>query len=443
MAIRRGILSARPVLPFVPTQVPGLKLFYGSDPGFFSDTGRTTLSTDGGAIAAAADGSGTGAHLTQATGGNQPVYRATGFRGQPCIEISGTQFLENLVADPVAGAAQAALFIVHESTAFPTATMFDMGANQMQVAMSPTQFLPSITNGKQATTGWLRSQGLWEMYYDGSLAVASRLFDADWNGRKRALTSTSGSFPATLPSGAGITLGRSAAGAANWAGKIALVLLYTGSAVFAAAGQIRDWIMNRWFRPMNRLAIFDGNSLTAGSGSTGGQTYPVQTAALLGSGWDTVNVGVGGQSTAGMNTRAGQFVDAAENAWRSGEIVVGWEGTNDLFLGATPATSISRLTTYYSGRKAEGYRVVVMTVLPRSSVGVSGTFEADRQTINASLRANWPTYADALVDVAADPRIGDQGDETDTTYYADLTHLNNTGYGVVASLVAPVLKALA
>lgn len=114
-------------------------------------------------------------------------------------------------------------------------------------------------------------------------------------------------------------------------------------------------------------------------------------------------------------------------------IVVCWGGTNDLYFGASAATTISRLSTYCTARQAVGWKVAVLTLLPRSEPGTPGTFEADRATVNTSIRANWQTYADHLIDVAADPRFDD---ETDTTYFhTDLVHLNNTGRGAVAELV--------
>ena len=51
-------------------------------------------------------------------------------------------------------------------------------------------------------------------------------------------------------------------------------------------------------------------------------------------------------------------------------------------------------------------------------------------------------FADGLVDIAADPRIGDTGDELDGQFYlSDQLHLTNAGNAVMASVAAPVLCA--
>jgi hypothetical protein len=49
--------------------------------------------------------------------------------------------------------------------------------------------------------------------------------------------------------------------------------------------------------------------------------------------------------------------------------------------------------------RAAGFKVVACTVLPRNNGGLYAGFEADRQTVNAQIRANWASFADALADM--------------------------------------------
>ena len=82
-------------------------------------------------------------------------------------------------------------------------------------------------------------------------------------------------------------------------------------------------------------------------------------------------------------------------------------------------------------------------MLPRSDTAAPADFEAKRTAFNADLRQTWASHFAALVDVAADPRIGDAGDELDPTYYdADRVHLKATGLAIVADLVQPTLASL-
>jgi lysophospholipase L1-like esterase len=78
-----------------------------------------------------------------------------------------------------------------------------------------------------------------------------------------------------------------------------------------------------------------------------------------------------------------------------------------------------------------------MTMLARSEDGPNDT---ERQAFNASIRSGWQTFADAVVDVDADPHFGPNFPSS--IYCADQTHPNNTGYGIVAGLVATVVASL-
>lgn len=129
------------------------------------------------------------------------------------------------------------------------------------------------------------------------------------------------------------------------------------------------------------------------------------------------------------------------------QVVIAWGGTNDLYFGASAATTYARIVAYATARKAAGWRVILLTILPRSNSGTPGSFETDRQSVNASLLADFSTataesgiwtgaaYADYLVHVGGDATIGDAGDENNTTYYLDKVHLTNAGYAIVADYV--------
>jgi lysophospholipase L1-like esterase len=187
--------------------------------------------------------------------------------------------------------------------------------------------------------------------------------------------------------------------------------------------------------------IFDGDSLTSGGEDRTG-TYPALTVALLaaqGVPVDIVtNLGAPGQTTAQMAADAAEQVDSLFQASIPDQLVVAWAGTNDIAF-SEPGNPFERLAAYSQARRAAGFKVIVLTMLPRER----GSNEDKRVAFNERVRAEWATFADALVDVAADPRIGDLGDEADKTYYVgDLTHLNDVGNGVVAELVAKGVESV-
>lgn len=192
------------------------------------------------------------------------------------------------------------------------------------------------------------------------------------------------------------------------------------------------------------LVVFDGNSLTYRPADTDVTPYPTQCVRLLGElNYEWYNFGVGGQSTPQMTADAPTQIDVLFDRHRAKNIVVAWEGSNDIFFGNSAAGAYSNLVAYCNARRAAGFSVIVVTVLPRSGTATPGSFEADRQTLNTLIRDNWRSFAAGLADVAADGRIGDAGDENDTVYYkADLVHLTNRGAGVVAQIVADAIELI-
>ncbi|HEX9105681.1 MAG TPA: SGNH/GDSL hydrolase family protein, partial [Longimicrobiales bacterium] len=187
--------------------------------------------------------------------------------------------------------------------------------------------------------------------------------------------------------------------------------------------------------------VFDGDSLTLGTGATGGQTYPAQTSALLG-GWPGVNLGVSGQRTDQMLADVVTDVDGRYSAGLANYLAA-WCGTNDLYQSVAADLALKYLAQYCSGRLARGYRVAVATLTPCSSIGTPAGFEAARQALNTNLRANWRAFADGLIDLGANATIGPAGAELNPTYYqGDKIHMTNAGYGIVAGLAKTALLGL-
>ena len=188
--------------------------------------------------------------------------------------------------------------------------------------------------------------------------------------------------------------------------------------------------------------VFDGDSLTAGSNAH--NPYPSQLMAAWPRKIPWVNLGIGGQPLRDMLANAPQNVDPRYHEGEGQEVVVIWGGTNDIALWNHGNDEVySDLTAYAEGRRQRGFRVVVLTMLPRSDSYAQADFEARRQAVNEKIRAGWEGFADLLVDVAADQRLGSPGAETNLVYFtSDRVHLNDTGQGVVAKLVRTGLTKL-
>ena len=209
--------------------------------------------------------------------------------------------------------------------------------------------------------------------------------------------------------------------------------------------------------------VWHGNSLVAGVGSTGGQTLPVQVAALApmaGSGASTVNGGVNGQDWGGMQSTAASVVDAA---WVSGKInvLLLWETTNSVFGYLKTASQTQTLIAdYVAARKAvHPWTVLHLTTIPRAGGG-NVTDQTARDNLNAVM-ASVDTYVKANyrgmgIDAVCDVRQA--GSPFAFANYLPATfdaigslwsegtgaqiHLSNAGYAVVAGYVAEAMRRL-
>lgn len=198
---------------------------------------------------------------------------------------------------------------------------------------------------------------------------------------------------------------------------------------------------NGSYKPYN--IVFEGDSLTAG------ETYPNYVISMLNFkvNSDVIhNVATSGQALyPTMILDASHQVDPKFHGPDYLNIAVLWAGTNDIFLDSKIdiPTLHESIRDWCNGRKAAGFQVIVCTITPRSDNGTPRTFEENRQAINEMIRMHYFEYADGLADIAANPQIGDAGDELDTMYYYDNVHMTKLGYAIAANIVKDSIIRLA
>lgn len=215
----------------------------------------------------------------------------------------------------------------------------------------------------------------------------------------------------------------------------------------------------RWDSSVN--VVWDGNSLVYGVGATGGQTLPVQVAALApmaGSGAAVTNCGISGQRWSAMTSGA---VDV-DGAWQSGKtnVLICWETTNSACNtpGLSAAQIISDITTYIAARRsAHPWVIVGLTTIPRETSGLM-TSQAERERLNgimsevdAAMKAGQLDF-DAVVDVRQPGSAFAFSGYTTADFdgsgwiWAELSpnrvHLLNAGYAIIAGYVADALKRI-
>lgn len=190
------------------------------------------------------------------------------------------------------------------------------------------------------------------------------------------------------------------------------------------------------------LIVFDGDSLTFGTGAPAGEDYPSAVMQLLPEWLDGVNVAVPGQTWADMSSDARLQVDPLQSVARPHNVLVAWAGTNDMRRTLTAGRIWRELEQYCRGRRERGWTVVVLTVLPAWPQKGRVRFEEERCQLNTIIRDRWREVAHGLADVAADLRIGDPAGPDGRVYCTDGIHHNAAGNSVIAEIVAASLAPL-
>lgn len=131
-------------------------------------------------------------------------------------------------------------------------------------------------------------------------------------------------------------------------------------------------------------------------------------------------------------------------AGRTKDIVASNGGTNDLFFGASAATTFSRLQSYAALVHAQGRKIVQGTILPRNDNG--GVNEAARATLNGLILGNigsGSTQFDAVADGASDATMGLLATTGNATYYqSDHVHPTATGHSLLTPYWANAVASL-
>lgn len=184
--------------------------------------------------------------------------------------------------------------------------------------------------------------------------------------------------------------------------------------------------------------VCDGNSLTVGYNGQVPWTTVMQTAYDGGSVPIAVrNTAVTGQKTDQMlGLLTGPKMLSACQYPADHRILVAWEIRNHMAVGgATAVQAVDKLQEYCVAQRALGYEKIIVCNTIADGSGDTDFTPTLQATVNAELSARYATFADYLVDLAADARLQDPNNAT--YYNTDKLHLVSAGYAVVADIIKP------
>lgn len=181
--------------------------------------------------------------------------------------------------------------------------------------------------------------------------------------------------------------------------------------------------------------VFFGDSLTSGAGSLQPYTAFVNTSVAF----TRHNEGLPGRTVLdGIKAVQSSVLDHFSRSAKWNVAIV-WLGVNTpRNEEGTYLDAYNHICALCAGIRRRGGRVVVATWTSCHDEDTIG-----RDDFNSLVRAQWPLFADALADVAADSRIGATGAYADTTYYHDdQRHLIQAGHEIVGPIVAAAVNSI-
>lgn len=232
--------------------------------------------------------------------------------------------------------------------------------------------------------------------------------------------------------------------------------------------------------PVIPVIVAVGDSETAGTRIGGpGNTYTDSGTMLLPIGTETINLGLSGQRllppdflnstepTTGGPNDAGYTIAAVQVALTAlhaahpdrPAVVTVWLGTNDLGScdagnqpacgGIEPKLQAGMTTVLQTIRAMTPTPKLVAFTLSCRTGYLGGTdensaaaFDADQKAFNTWLRSQRGTLYDELVDLGADPYLGDAATCASTTYFLDGLHQTTlANYRVIAPLWAKAVES--
>ncbi len=376
---------------------------------------------------------------THARGALQSIagatYRAS-ILGKPCVEFNGTDGTA-LSAAFTYPAVRRVFIVTRSLLGLDVGRLIEGSSNNTGQITGNTNILRLQTGGAQvAEVGGYEKQSSFtvaEAYFNG--AVSTLRINASF---------TNTGNPGDSEETSGFRLASAGGGTVLFLGvQVFEVVIGNSSLSAGEISQIRNYLLTKYSANHGQRLIYcGGDSLTAGTGSTGGQTYPAQLLAMYSE--PAMRVNNAGQANATAvdadttaDSSADTLVTAGGNYYGCDDLIaVMWAGTNDIHFGADDTDTYANIVAMCENRQTSGWtstnraRVAVCTIIARSSF--DATKETYRQSVNTSIRNNYAGFADVLVDLADDARLSDA---EDATYFSDGVHLTNTGYGVVADLV--------
>jgi len=409
-------------------------------------------------------------NATQSTAGKYPVLRVSEYSNTKCFWFNNAGYLRNTSFTGYANRVAQTSVVAFRTISSLNGPLLSGGASgqgfPIDIANGKTFYIGSY-NYSLGTYNGIYSDGnvvgaIWNGQYNG---VAKDRFLIFQNGIIDTMSTESGTPPTFSGTQSnGYMVGGSSYGSEAIDAEVFAVIHFTRALSNIELDSVYSYLRGKYFNKASKSVrvITEGDSITEGYpdqlGLNKAKAWPAVFANNVygnsispdGSNsftWDSTklylvrNVSARGETIATMSSQAAGQCDGKKDLIALENWVTFEAGSNDMSAvavgggGATGATTYAAYKAYCLARKAQGFSVCAFTVLDREDQGVyQSTFNAERAIFNDSIRVNWTTFADALADVDADPRLDDANDAT-YFYSGDKVHPTDAGQAAIAEVV--------
>jgi hypothetical protein len=239
------------------------------------------------------------------------------------------------------------------------------------------------------------------------------------------------------------TLGCYYGGGFCFSGDIYELLWYNATLSSTQISQVLGYLQDRYslHRPRNAQVISASQSTTGGYDGQPSNIMTLINDTLLDR-YNFRNESAWGWTSGQINTNwtkvIGQYYDPSQT-----NVVQFQDVTNCLGSGETTTQCYDDYVTFYNTAHAAGWKVIACTALV-NNVSNGNYSDANRQAVNASIRANWSAVSDtSACDIGNDSVLGNTSSLTDTNIFqADEKHLAPGGQAIYAGYVVAALHSL-
>ena len=177
--------------------------------------------------------------------------------------------------------------------------------------------------------------------------------------------------------------------------------------------------------PQGATVLILGDSLSYGTGANTGEDYPSLLTKTTG--WDIINEGVPGDTTAGGLARLPDLLEVYQP-----KLLIVELGCNDLLRKTSPTEITQNLSSILGLAKAQGVQTILVAIPEISALKAAvGSLSDHPLYEKLAKETNTPLIADVFSDVLSDRALK-----------ADQIHANAKGYAVVSEKFGEKLRDL-